>query len=111
MIDIATVAVIAFPSATTGAFLAYTFLPRKGEGSPNPCDDACTIERLREDVECERFVKQQWIRTGRALEEKIADLKKQCRRLEAENRDLHIDIAEKAKRLSDAGLQSAGGEA
>lgn len=102
MIDIATVAVIALPSFAMGAFLAHTFLPAKGKGSPNVCGDALTIERLRQEVDYNsaRFHNAKLLVTA---------LNGQIEALEAENRDLHIDIAEKAKRLSDAGLQSAGG--
>lgn len=102
MIDIATVIVIALPSAIAGGALVYTLMRPKDEGSPNVCDDAVTIERLREDLEY-------WQEEADTTSDLLAVLYKENDKLRAENRDLHIDIAEKAKRLSDAGLQSAGG--
>lgn len=102
MIDMATVAVIALPSFAMGAFLAHTFLPAKGEGNPNVCDDACTIERLTEEVAS-------WKAYATDLTAAWKELRADYDMLSDEIDDLHIDIEAKRKRLSDAGLQSAGG--
>lgn len=98
MIDNALIAaggIAVFAAGWLGAVTHHTLLSPKGEGSPNVCDDAVTIERLTEELD--------------AAYSCIGEMLVARKALEAENRDLHTDIAEKAKRLSDAGLQSAGG--
>lgn len=98
-----------FAAGWLGAVAHHTLVSPKGEGSPNVCGDALTIERLTQerDDALNRSARSS-ARFAVACHD-VAVARLALARAEAENRDLHTDIAEKAKRLSDAGLQSAGG--
>lgn len=95
MIEVA-IGLSCFAAGALGMAFLNTFLGKDAGRDTNPCDDACTIERLTAERDDWSMAAVTMVQNYKALE--------------AENRDLRIDIAEKAKRLSDAGLQSAGGE-
>lgn len=103
--NIAEIAVVAIPCVSIGAFLGHTFLRGDSEARFNvskPGDDAFTIARLTDELEVAKAALRPWQdaykRTSAALGKALD-----------ENADLRIDIAAKAQRLSEAGLQSTGG--
>lgn len=101
-----------FGAGWLGAVFHNTLMAGKGEENPNACkpgDDAFTIARLTE--EGNRW--EQCYKGARTAANANANLyyglADKLAVLEAENADLRIDIAAKAQRLADAGLQSSGG--
>lgn len=84
-----------FAAGWLGAVAHHTLVSPKREGSPNVGKD--TTSNLIDQLAWWQDVCHTLVECNKATE--------------AENRDLHIDIEAKRKRLADAGLQSAGGEA